>query len=415
MPSELKTPFPEALPLNLKTQIGQLIRTIDEYQKIAEANLNLSKEKMKKEYDKKAKDTVFDPSDLVWMFTPNVPIQMLRKLRSPWIGPFRVLERTSPLNYRLRSETTNKSLKMPVHVNRLRKYFTSGLRPEDDPDLRRKCRSDPDLGLRDNDVQAHNFINSPRENGKIVKHVINVENKSEHTVENAPNVESTVPGNSKLYAPSLSEGSVTLPPTLPLIAKCVPSIVTSSRTTDSTPSQNDIPIGSISQGYPNPALSPPTYGQVQLHKSRHPVLIARNDKSDGMVKSSVNPALPTPSMVAAAQPRASIDERQKDKNDKIVQNPISPMLGTQQPVPLPAERPFASITHGRSTPSGQVRYGVIYDDQIDKQVPTWISEPDLTTAEKQYLDDNPVKVLRSRPPVISLLKSLCDATPVIWV
>jgi hypothetical protein len=191
MPSELKTPFPEALPLNLKTQIGQLIRTIDEYQKIAEANLNLSKEKMKKEYDKKAKDTVFDPSDLVWMFTPNVPIQMLRKLRSPWIGPFRVLERTSPLNYRLRSETTNKSLKMPVHVNRLRKYFTSGLRPEDDPDLRRKCRSDPDLGLRDNDVQAHNFINSPRENGKIEKHVVNVENKNEHTVDNVPNVEST--------------------------------------------------------------------------------------------------------------------------------------------------------------------------------------------------------------------------------
>jgi hypothetical protein len=134
-----------------------------------------------------------------------------------------------------------------------------------------------------------------------------------------------------------------------------------------------------------------------------------------MVNSSVPPALPTPSLVAAVHPRVPIDEKHKNVNDKIGQNPVSPILGTQQPAPLPAERPFASITHGRSTPSGQVRYGVIYDDQIDKQVPTWISEPDLTTAERQYLDDNPVKVLRSRPPVISLLKSLCDATPVIWV
>ena len=112
-----------------RVQIRILVQMINEAQKIADENLKKAQSKMKIQYDKKAKDIYFEPGSMVWLLAPGSPTSLPVKLRSVWSGPYRVLERKDQLNYILRSEITNKQLSHHVHVNRLREYTTSKLRP----------------------------------------------------------------------------------------------------------------------------------------------------------------------------------------------------------------------------------------------------------------------------------------------
>jgi hypothetical protein len=57
--------------------------------------------------------------DRVLIFHPPGLVETGRKLRVPWIGPYRIVERQSDVSYVLRSEIEGKSAR--VHVNRLRK------------------------------------------------------------------------------------------------------------------------------------------------------------------------------------------------------------------------------------------------------------------------------------------------------
>ena len=158
IPSVAQAPIPDCLPSNLKLQVAHLIQVIRECQDLADSNLASFRKAMKLQYDKKAVDIQYEVGDLVWLYVPNLPVQMSRKLRSSWIGPFRVIQREGLLNYELRSEETTRRVRYPVHVNRLRPYLTSGLRPEEDPALRDMCREDPDLFLGNQDIPEHNYI-----------------------------------------------------------------------------------------------------------------------------------------------------------------------------------------------------------------------------------------------------------------
>ena len=67
MPSEINISFPDALPSNLQVQIGHLVKTINNYQELAEQNLTISRAKMKAHYDKTSQDVQFSPGELVWL------------------------------------------------------------------------------------------------------------------------------------------------------------------------------------------------------------------------------------------------------------------------------------------------------------------------------------------------------------
>lgn len=53
------------------------------------------------------------------LFHPPGIIETGRKLRVPWLGPYRIASIHSPFSYELLSETEGKRAR--VHVNRLRK------------------------------------------------------------------------------------------------------------------------------------------------------------------------------------------------------------------------------------------------------------------------------------------------------
>ena len=74
----------------------------------------------KKRYDQSHVKTDYAEGELVLLFVPQTQPGLVRKLQCKWRGPFRIVQKTTSLNYVIRDLDTNKTQK--VHVQRLRKY-----------------------------------------------------------------------------------------------------------------------------------------------------------------------------------------------------------------------------------------------------------------------------------------------------
>jgi hypothetical protein len=73
-----------------------------------------------KQYNRALKEVQLEKGDRVLLFYPPGQVEQGRKLRSPWLGPYRVKEKSSPISYMLESEATKEVAR--VHVNRLRTF-----------------------------------------------------------------------------------------------------------------------------------------------------------------------------------------------------------------------------------------------------------------------------------------------------
>jgi hypothetical protein len=80
---------------------------------------NRSRSAAEKFYNRAVAECSYAFGDRVLIFHPPGLVETGRKLRVPWIGPYRIVESQSDVSYVLRSEIEGKSAR--VHVNRLRK------------------------------------------------------------------------------------------------------------------------------------------------------------------------------------------------------------------------------------------------------------------------------------------------------
>ena len=92
----------------LKQQMALMSTVVTEREKLAKA-------KMKKFFDKSAREKSFDPGDSVLIRKPGLK----KKLGDSWDGPFVILEKLSPLNYKI--QTPGRRSKV-LHVNMLKKW-----------------------------------------------------------------------------------------------------------------------------------------------------------------------------------------------------------------------------------------------------------------------------------------------------
>ena len=119
-------------------------------ERLAEAHAQLWKTSMKsrkaaqKQYDKAVVECQYSVGDRVMLYHPPGELEVGRKLRVPWLGPYRVVEKHSDCGYSIRSELGEKLAR--VHVNRLKK-IPEGLLAEAGspqqglwPDVRREVR-----------------------------------------------------------------------------------------------------------------------------------------------------------------------------------------------------------------------------------------------------------------------------------
>jgi len=76
----------------------------------------------KRYYDKPAKHREFEVGDTVYLYNPAVKKGVSTKFRRTWLGPWRVTEKKSRLNYAI---VDRRGRRLVVHVNRLKKAYCS--------------------------------------------------------------------------------------------------------------------------------------------------------------------------------------------------------------------------------------------------------------------------------------------------
>ena len=89
---------------------------------IANKRLSDNNERQKKAYDKKCHGVDFKVGDRVWLYVPAVKTGKTKKLSSLWWGPYTVLDRTSPVNYKI--QLIGGTACLIVHRNRLKPCYS---------------------------------------------------------------------------------------------------------------------------------------------------------------------------------------------------------------------------------------------------------------------------------------------------
>ena len=76
---------------------------------------------MKKYHDRNASQPPFEIGQRVWVYTPKTKKGLSKKFLCNWFGPYRIVEQSSPVHYRLRSES-NEKVTFAVHAIRMKRF-----------------------------------------------------------------------------------------------------------------------------------------------------------------------------------------------------------------------------------------------------------------------------------------------------
>ena len=87
---------------------------------------------MKDYYDQKTKEPVFEVGQRVWVYTPRTRKGLSKKLMHNWLGPYRIVEKLSPVHFKLRT-VANKKVAFSCHANRMKPFVDPNQRPIDSP------------------------------------------------------------------------------------------------------------------------------------------------------------------------------------------------------------------------------------------------------------------------------------------
>ncbi|XP_044164848.1 uncharacterized protein LOC122948816 [Acropora millepora] len=110
----------------------RVVEKVELAQNLARENIQRSQQKMKEYYDRNASQPLFEIGQRVWVYTPKTKKGLSKKLLYNWFGPYRILEQSSPVHYRLRSKN-NKKVTFAVHANRMKPFVDPALRPIEPP------------------------------------------------------------------------------------------------------------------------------------------------------------------------------------------------------------------------------------------------------------------------------------------
>ncbi|UYV82933.1 hypothetical protein LAZ67_22001433 [Cordylochernes scorpioides] len=86
-------------------------------------NTEKTQERMKRNYDKKHNEKIYEPGHLVAVWTPVRKIGKCAKLLRKYFGPYRILKKLSNVNYLIEPKDNPGQDPLIVHVSRLKPYF----------------------------------------------------------------------------------------------------------------------------------------------------------------------------------------------------------------------------------------------------------------------------------------------------
>ena len=110
----------------------RIVKKVELAQNIAKGNIQRSQQKMKEYYDQRAKMTTFELGQRVWVYTRKTKKGLSKKLLHNPFGPYRIVEKSSPVHFWLRTDS-NKKITFAVHANRMKPFVDPYLRSIDPP------------------------------------------------------------------------------------------------------------------------------------------------------------------------------------------------------------------------------------------------------------------------------------------
>ena len=157
---ELLSPVIKSPSMNYHVQT--MIRRLTIAQETARENIEKAKERMKDQYDKKARNVKFQVGDRVFVYNPAIPRGCTKKLSRLYHGPFTIVDLPTPVNAKLRRTSDNHLVKTLVHVNRLKMGYDRKMRPPD-TDVPELSDTD-DTELQENDFPTDSFVTEVENN-----------------------------------------------------------------------------------------------------------------------------------------------------------------------------------------------------------------------------------------------------------
>lgn len=109
----------------------RVVEKVEMAQNLARENLQLSQQKMNDYYDRNVREPVFEVGQRVWVYTPRSKKGLSKKLLQNWLGPYRIVEKSSPVHFQIRTDTNK--VTFAVHANRMKPFVDPNLRPIDTP------------------------------------------------------------------------------------------------------------------------------------------------------------------------------------------------------------------------------------------------------------------------------------------
>jgi transposase InsO family protein len=116
-------------------EINEHLEKLRTARSAARASLEEAQKRMKEQYDKKSNEINYQVGELTWVWFPHLQVGASKKLLNKYSGPYVLIEQTSPVNFKIAKAHNNQVLKYPVHVNRLKKYYTRHILPPDPSEL----------------------------------------------------------------------------------------------------------------------------------------------------------------------------------------------------------------------------------------------------------------------------------------
>ena len=154
-------------------------------------HLQRSQHKMKDYYDRNVREPVFEVGQRVWIYTPRSKKGLSKKLLRNWLGPYRIIERSSPVHFQLCTDTNK--VTFAVHSNRMKPFVDPNLRPIDSPlsydpsepcldksDFPKDC-FEPEVPVVENaSANEHLCVSNSRENSLLSEDENRLEQSQSH-------------------------------------------------------------------------------------------------------------------------------------------------------------------------------------------------------------------------------------------
>ena len=110
--------------------VREVVVRLHKAREAAFSNIIESQRRMKERYDKTANPIAFEPGDLVWVYFPQVMVGGSRKFFHNYSGPYILLEKISPVDFKVAHAHNGKELRNKVHVNRMKPFHHRSVMPE---------------------------------------------------------------------------------------------------------------------------------------------------------------------------------------------------------------------------------------------------------------------------------------------